>query len=96
MVTFADNRTWGVDPLLPTLYDGLDRLKQVKSANQWGLASYTYDPLDNLRTNQLGATTLTYSYDAGNKLSSLTNGLGSYWAITIDTRGNITANALKA
>jgi RHS repeat-associated protein len=85
-----------VDPLLPTLYDGLDRLKQVKSANQWGLASYSYDPLDNLRTNQLGATTLTYSYDAGNRLSSLTNGLGSTWAITTDGRGNITANALKA
>jgi RHS repeat-associated protein len=103
----ADKRTWGTDnpsanPGIVTQYDGLDRLLKVFNAN-WGDASnggynavYSYDPLDNLRTNQLGATTLTYSYDAGNRLSSLTNGLGSYWSITTDGRGNITANALKA
>jgi RHS repeat-associated protein len=96
----ADNRSWGV--LAGTVYDGLDRLVSVRSTNQWGAltgnynAIYSYDPLDNLRTNRLGASQLNYTYDTSNRLTQLSNGLGGNWAITSDTRGNVTANALKA
>ena len=94
------NRTWGV--AMPTLYDGLDRLIAVRDTYQWGAvdwngynANYSYDPLDNLRSNQLGASLLTYSYDSSNRLTQLSSGVGSQWTVSHDVRGNITANALR-
>lgn len=95
----TENRSWG-GGTTPTLYDGLDRLLKVFNAN-WGTATggynaiYTYDPLDNLRSNTLGASTLTYTYDAGNKLASLSYNGGAVQAITTDVRGNIIADAYR-
>ncbi len=95
----ADNRSWGV--LAPTLYDGLDRLTSVRSTNQWGSltgnynAIYSYDPLDNLRSNRLGASVLSYGYNANNQLATLTYNGGAAQAVSTDARGNITANAYR-
>ncbi|WP_033398025.1 hypothetical protein, partial [Arenimonas oryziterrae] len=36
-------------------YDGLDRLSVATSTAQWGVATYAYDPLDNLRVADQGA-----------------------------------------
>jgi hypothetical protein len=95
----ADNRSWGV--LAGTVYDGLDRLISVRSTNQWGAltgnynAIYSYDPLDNLRSNRLGASVLTYGYNGNNQLASLSYNGGTAQIVTTDLRGNITANAYR-
>jgi RHS repeat-associated protein len=97
----ADNRTWGAIGGAPTLYDGVDRLLAVRSSNQWGSltgnynALYTYDAIDNLRTNRLGASLLTYGYDASNRLATLTYGTGAAQAVATDVAGNITGNAYR-
>ena len=74
----------------------------MRDTYQWGAvdwngynANYSYDPLDNLRSNQLGASLLTYSYDSSNRLTQLSSGVGSQWSVSHDVRGNITANALR-
>jgi RHS repeat-associated protein len=95
----ADNRSWGV--LAGTVYDGLDRLVSVRSTNQWGAltgnynALYSYDPLDNLRSNRLGASVLTYGYNGNNLLASLSYNGGTAQTVISDARGNITANAYR-
>lgn len=65
-------------------YDGLDRLISAAAPNLWGTETYTYDPLNNLRTRVFGGQTLTYTYDPNNRLSSLT-GTGSF---AYDNNGN--------
>lgn len=101
----SEKRTWGTnDPAhnggIATQYDGLDRLLKVFNAN-WGTttngynAVYSYDPLDNLRSNRLGASELTYAYNAKNQLSQLTNALGTSWTVVSDVRGNVTSNAMR-
>lgn len=101
-----DNRTWGA--MAPTVYDGLDRLVSARSTNQWGSpqagsnynATYSYDPLDNIRTASLGASSYTYAYDLGigstytNRLKSINNGVTAY-AFGSDTLGRMTSSALK-
>ena len=86
----ADNRSWGV--LAGTVYDGLDRLVSVRSTNQWGAltgnynAIYSYDPLDNLRSNRLGASVLTYGYNGNNLLASLSYNGGTAQTVISDAR----------
>jgi hypothetical protein len=52
-------------------YDGLDRLTSAWSPNQWGSATYTYDPIDNIRSTDIGgAAARQYRYNYyGNKRS---------------------------
>jgi RHS repeat-associated protein len=69
------------------LYDKLDRL--TSASGIWGSAFYTYDPLDNLRTNTLGASGLTYVYDASNRLQRLDRSGGGSYNYTYDPRGNV-------
>ena len=102
----ADKRSWGApdpvaNPTKVTQYDGLDRLLKVYNPN-WGTpptgvhnAVYSYDPLDNLRTNRLGASELTYGYDGLNRLASLSYNGGAAQAVTTNARGDITANAYR-
>ncbi|OGT54574.1 MAG: hypothetical protein A3E01_12375 [Gammaproteobacteria bacterium RIFCSPHIGHO2_12_FULL_63_22] len=79
-------------------YDDLDRLIVADSPNAvWGHATYSYDPLDNLRTvtiATLGGTVTRshfYNYSADNRLNSITGPTGSgAYGFTYDDRGNTT------
>jgi RHS repeat-associated protein len=102
----TDKRSWGTpdpvaNPTLVTQYDGLDRLLKVYNPN-WGTpptgvhnAVYSYDPLDNLRANRLGASELTYGYNGQNQLASLSYNGGAAQAVTTNARGDITVNAYR-
>jgi YD repeat-containing protein len=68
-------------------YDALNRLSSAQATGLWGTESYTYDPLNNLRTRITGGQTLTYNYDASNRLGSISGGTGS--TFVYDNRGNV-------
>jgi len=75
-------------------YDGLDRLTQATGPS-FGTATYTYDTLDNLKT--VGMTggsqprTYAYVYDAHQRLTNLTNGVGGATVVGLqyDPQGNL-------
>lgn len=78
-------------------YDALDRLTGVGNNQLWTGASYSYDPLDNLRSAQLvkttGTDTLTYSYHATtNRLTQVARAGQAAWTYSHDARGNVTAD----
>jgi RHS repeat-associated protein len=76
-------------------YDGLDRLTHAHGPNvAWLNADTAYDPLDNIRSNTVGARTWTYQYDANNRLASLLKPTAT--TITHDVRGNVTSNGVDA
>src|SRR5689334_8958159 len=58
-------------------YDGLDRLTVATAPGIWGIATYEYDPLGNLRTSNVGSRNSVHSYDATNRLA-LINTNGAY------------------
>jgi YD repeat-containing protein len=68
-------------------YDALNRLTSAQATGLWGTESYTYDPLNNLRTRITGAQTFIYNYDASNRLGSISGGAGS--TFVYDNRGNV-------
>jgi YD repeat-containing protein len=70
-------------------YDTLNRLTQAQATNLWGTESYTYDPLNNIRSRISGGQTFTYNYDATNRLASITQGATSVITLQYDTRGNV-------
>ena len=70
-------------------YDGLNRLTIANSPGVWGAALYAYDPLDNLRTSNVGTRGITHVYDGGNRLSQLVTN-GSATGYGYDPQGNIT------
>ena len=70
-------------------YDALNRLTSAQAAGLWGTESYTYDPLNNIRTRVTGGQTLTYNYNALNQLASISGGAGS--TFVYDNRGNVIA-----
>lgn len=74
------NRTMG--------YDDLDRLTSASAPGAWGIATYTYDPLDNIRTANVGTRTAVLAYDPRNRLATATIG-GSAVAYTYDDFGNV-------
>ncbi len=73
-------------------YDGLDRLLTATAPGLWGTASYSYDVLDNLRTNTLGAASYTYAYDTNNRLDLITRAGNTSWDYSTDLRGNVLAD----
>ena len=75
------NKTFG--------YDALNRLTSATAASLWGTETYTYDPLNNIRSRVSGSQTTTYTYDSQNRLSGLT-GAGAA-SFGYDTRGNVTS-----
>jgi len=48
-------------------YDGLNRMTRADAPGLAGNETFTYDPLDNIRQAQLGATTLDYVLDPNGK-----------------------------
>jgi RHS repeat-associated protein len=81
-------------------YDGLDRLINTNAPNWvWLNAHTTYDALDNIRTNRVGTSDYTYTYDAAkNTLTAITDTVtrAPIRSIVTDARGNITANGAQA
>ena len=76
-------------------YDGLDRLLTTNAPNlAWMNATTSYDPLNNIRNNTVGARSWNYTYNAtSNRLTQLANSSGVVQrAIAYDARGNITGN----
>lgn len=73
-------------------YDALNRLTSASAPNLYGTESYTYDPINNLRTRLTGGQTLAYNYDATNKLTSITQGASTIESVGYNPRGDITAD----
>lgn len=68
-------------------YDDLNRLTSATAPNLWGTESYTYDPLNNIASRTGNSTKVTYSYDATNRLTDLSDGT----TFGYDNRGNVTS-----
>ena len=72
-------------------YDGLNRLKGVTAANVWGVATFSYDTVDNMTTvtSNGGSRVITLNYNDGtNRLTGLTQS-GTTMPYTYDSHGNI-------
>jgi len=75
-------------------YDGIDRLTQA-SGPSFNTATYTYDVLDNLKavgmTGGSQPRTYAYVYDANQRLTSITNGVGGATVVGLqyDPQGNL-------
>ncbi|TBR39411.1 MULTISPECIES: RHS repeat protein [Dyella] len=70
-------------------YDQLNRLSSATSSLWNGVESYTYDPLNNIRSRLSSGQTFTYNYDGTNRLASITQGTGSFMTLGYDARGNV-------
>jgi YD repeat-containing protein len=68
-------------------YDALNRLTSATATGLWGSQAYTYDGLNNLRTLQTNGQTAAYTYDATNKLTSVSGAMSA--SFTYDPRGNV-------
>ncbi|MDO8653460.1 MAG: hypothetical protein Q7R66_14835 [Undibacterium sp.] len=81
------------------MYDNLDRLTNANAPGMWGVASYTYDVLDNIRTSNIGSRTNLHNYDATkNRLTSITSNFSTYNLSynSYDSQGNITLRGSQA
>jgi len=70
---------------------GYDALNRLTSAQSTGLSineSYTYDPLNNLRSRLTGGVTYTLNYDAYNRLNTVTTGTTTFASYLYDALGN--------
>ena len=94
-VTAITDQLQGVTTRTMT-YDGLDRLTAANDPNVWGSGSYSYDPLDNIRTSIVGMRNAVMNYDSvTNRLSGIvTNGTTA--AYTYNNQGNITGRGSES
>jgi len=69
-------------------YDGLNRLTRADAPQLWGTETYSYDPLNNIRTMAGDGITRTYHYDSNNLLASISNGSTTLHSFVYDPRGN--------
>lgn len=70
------------------VYDGVDRL--TSADGKWGTGRYSYDGLGNVLSRSLNNSTISYKYNALNRLNNLT---GAYaYGYQYDARGNVTNN----
>jgi YD repeat-containing protein len=72
------------------VYDTLDRLSVVSMPGVPG-GTLTYDGAGNIRTQQLGTTSLSYQYDTSNKLVSVTGSRNMNFGY--DVYGNVNSNS---
>jgi YD repeat-containing protein len=77
-------------------YDGLNRLTSANASHLWGMESYTYDTLNNIRTLTTAGVTNTYNYDGSNRLASITSGVSTVSSFGYDNRGNETSKNAMA
>ena len=77
-------------------YDSLNRLLTASAANLYGNESYTYDPINNLRTRLTQGQTLTYNYDATNLLRTIMQGTTSNDSFTYNAQGDTTGQTNAA
>lgn len=78
-------------------YDALNRLTSASAAHLYGTVSYSYDPLNNLRTRLSGGVSESYNYDAGNKLASITQGASTLDSYSYNPQGDaIVQNGVAA
>jgi RHS repeat-associated protein len=74
-------------------YDGLDRL--TTASGVWGNATYGYDPLDNLRTEAIGAQTVNTAYNAGtNRIDGVSGSITRSY--NYDGQGNLSSNGVNS
>lgn len=66
-------------------YDGIDRLKTASGI--WGSGSINYDAVGNITSKIIGGESLSYNYDATNKLSSVSGSKSLNY--NYDPRGNV-------
>jgi len=79
-------------------YDDLDRLIVADAPNQWGQATYAYDPMDNLRSADQGSRQYRYNYSTiTNRLTDIkTPGGATVFGFTYDARGNTSSKSAQA
>jgi len=78
-------------------YDGLNRLTGTSAPALWGSASFSYDPLDNLRTSTVGIRSCTHSYNAStNQLVSISGTNCPTLSYAYDSQGNVTQRGSQA
>lgn len=70
-------------------YDQLNRLSSATSGLWNGTESYSYDPINNIRSRITGGQTFAYNYDATNRLAAITQGGGNFMTLGYDDRGNV-------
>ena len=71
-------------------YDNRDRL--LSKATPQGTLNYSYDPAGNLtsiRSNRAGGAAMDYSYDARNRLATVTDADGRVTSYSYDQNGNL-------
>lgn len=93
----ANNLTSIVDAVDPNMnrtfgYDAIDRLTSV--AGPWGSGTIGYDGADNITSQNLGAFNLSYSYDAQNRLSSVSGSRSASYSY--DAYGDVIAAGATA
>jgi len=72
-------------------YDGVARL--VAASGEWGSGSISYDDLDNIAIKNIGASSLSYHYDAAtNRLGSISG--SSAYSFAYDADGNLTSDGV--
>lgn len=69
-------------------YDGLDRLITAESP-MFGVATYAYDVLDNLKQVKIGSRDNTYIYDSANQLTNIMAGSSTVIGLSYDVQGNL-------
>lgn len=72
-------------------YDDADRLETATAAALWGVESFDYDALDNLRTLIRGAEVRTYNYNTNNQLATVTTPTQTLFTLGYDARGRTTS-----
>jgi len=69
-------------------YDPVDRLTTANGS--WGSGTITYNGHGDITSQALGASLLTYGYDAQNRLASISGSRG--YTFSYDAYGNVTSN----
>jgi RHS repeat-associated protein len=92
----ANAQVTQVDAVNYNVYDrtfGYDTAGRLTSASgPWGSASYTYDPLNNIKQKIEGSRVVDIQYNSTNRLANVRdNAVSSNWrSYTHDARGNVT------
>ncbi len=85
---------------IPSLgYDQVDRLLSWDDSSAPAVQRrFSYDGVGNLTLQSVGSSVMTYSYDASNRLNSIsgTGGARSYPSFSYDVYGNITNNGSQS